>query len=397
MGQHLHLTTKQRPARFERSNNGEGPAGLSNEAHMLIISAVLSAGVIVGAYFVYRQENIWLGVALCFGASFVSLALFVQLPAVMCQCAFIAAGLLLWGWRGFTAKSLLAYSIVVTLGTYGLFAYIAAKEVADIHQLQKKYAFESMEDRVPVPTRRLAANPSPETLAQIDTLRKSVEIEESESNRMWMLKRLHAETMDSFVNSPGFGFGRGPFRPRESNLTNRDRDGMPVPQPTDIQISTLSETDLIEVPKAEPELLRDLHARSILDFVNPRGFGLLVNRQKVAGFQPHQFGTVPTATKWKVETVDLVSLLMHAEPAVYLSNDLPRMEERGKTPTRKLNVFESAGLKAIEGGDTLYLREAPGRLLLLGAIRSADQCVKCHGGDRGDLLGAFSYRLSRTP
>ncbi len=30
---------------------------------------------------------------------------------------------------------------------------------------------------------------------------------------------------------------------------------------------------------------------------------------------------------------------------------------------------------------------------MLGAVRSAKQCVKCHGGSRGDLLGAFSYTL----
>ena len=28
-------------------------------------------------------------------------------------------------------------------------------------------------------------------------------------------------------------------------------------------------------------------------------------------------------------------------------------------------------------------------------IRSVSQCVKCHGGERGDLLGAFSYSLQR--
>jgi hypothetical protein len=25
------------------------------------------------------------------------------------------------------------------------------------------------------------------------------------------------------------------------------------------------------------------------------------------------------------------------------------------------------------------------------------QCVSCHGGERGDLLGAFSYSLRRQP
>jgi hypothetical protein len=32
---------------------------------------------------------------------------------------------------------------------------------------------------------------------------------------------------------------------------------------------------------------------------------------------------------------------------------------------------------------------------MLGLARSVKQCVACHGGARGDLLGAFSYVLRR--
>jgi hypothetical protein len=32
---------------------------------------------------------------------------------------------------------------------------------------------------------------------------------------------------------------------------------------------------------------------------------------------------------------------------------------------------------------------------MLGAIRSTRQCLSCHGGNRGDLLGAFSYVFTR--
>ena len=34
-------------------------------------------------------------------------------------------------------------------------------------------------------------------------------------------------------------------------------------------------------------------------------------------------------------------------------------------------------------------------LRMLGAVYSLKQCVACHGGERGDLLGALSYRLER--
>jgi hypothetical protein len=44
-------------------------------------------------------------------------------------------------------------------------------------------------------------------------------------------------------------------------------------------------------------------------------------------------------------------------------------------------------------GEDLVVAQEGQRLRMLGAIRSVRQCVACHGGARGDLLGAFSYFL----
>jgi hypothetical protein len=66
------------------------------------------------------------------------------------------------------------------------------------------------------------------------------------------------------------------------------------------------------------------------------------------------------------------------------------MKRLGTTPTRSLDNFETAGLRK---GDDLFLARTRDGYRLLGAIRSAKQCVKCHDGERGDLLGAFSYSL----
>jgi hypothetical protein len=146
----------------------------------------------------------------------------------------------------------------------------------------------------------------------------------------------------------------------------------------------------------KPDPLRAMHLDSVINFANAGGYGLFFSRQKVAGFQSHRFNMVPHATEWKVRTIELVGLLMHDDPVVYVSNDLPRMEKKGKVPTRGLNVFESAGLKRLQEGDDLYVREAEGAIRMVGAVRSVEQCLKCHGGQRGDLLGAFSYRLQRV-
>jgi hypothetical protein len=71
------------------------------------------------------------------------------------------------------------------------------------------------------------------------------------------------------------------------------------------------------------------------------------------------------------------------------------MEELRDAPTRSLDPFEAEGLEALRGGKDLFVRGTDKQARMLGAIRATRQCLQCHGGDRGDLLGAFSYTLRR--
>jgi hypothetical protein len=97
-----------------------------------------------------------------------------------------------------------------------------------------------------------------------------------------------------------------------------------------------------------------------------------------------------------VRTLDLVGLLLHDEPRVYISEELPRMDKLRGAPTRPLDAFERQALRTIEDGDDLVaVRDGP-VVRMLGAIRSTKQCLTCHGGERGDLLGAFSYTLGHN-
>jgi hypothetical protein len=135
----------------------------------------------------------------------------------------------------------------------------------------------------------------------------------------------------------------------------------------------------------------------VADFSYLSGGGYTKDRRHVAGFRPHAFSQVPKADeRWSVETVDLVSLLCHTEPVAYVSVTLPRMEELRDASTRALDAFESSSLTKLQAGDFLVVGEGKGQLRLFGAIRAGRQCVACHGCERGDLLGAFSYILKRT-
>lgn len=197
-----------------------------------------------------------------------------------------------------------------------------------------------------------------------------------------VLERLHEEQLVAFVNSPGFGTSRMIREPSTRRLASEPRDEPPS-QPG---------------PRADyrpnlPEQSGDvsaLHLDALVDFVNPRGFGYTRDREHVAGFRTHGFTRVPDLA---VERVELVSLLKHDEPAVYVSDHLPEMTRLKGVLTRPLDTFEAAGLASLHKGEDLFTDSGrPTRLL--GSLRNAKQCVSCHGGERGDLLGAFSYTFT---
>jgi hypothetical protein len=363
---------------------------------MLILSVVLSVGLMGLVHGAYRRKGLRPLGAYTFAVLGLVAGFCMEFPSLFLHAFFIFSGLLLCTRRQWSASTLLRIMTLGGLAAYGLFIYLAAAEMAEHQTLRQRYAFESMEARVPAPKGPSAANPLGKFEARWENLEKDVG---SESNgfRTLMLERLHQESVRDFINSPGFGVGRR-IRPTERTLKgNLDRDGTPIPQPGPRSSSTLGDGDLREPKNVGLDPLLEMHFKGILNFVNPSGFGLVVSRNKVAGFQSHQFNAVPEAREWKVRTLELVGLLLHDDPVVYVSDELPRMEQLRKAPARHLNPFEAAGLKRLEEGEDLFVRETPEGIRMLGAVRSIEQCLPCHGGKRGDLLGAFSYTLQRVP
>jgi hypothetical protein len=100
---------------------------------------------------------------------------------------------------------------------------------------------------------------------------------------------------------------------------------------------------------------------------------------------------------WHVTRLELVSLLMHDKPKVYMSDHLPKMTEAVHAKTRDLDGFEQLSLNSLQSGDELVADATLNRIQMVGAIRASKQCLECHDVQRGDLLGAFSYELRRDP
>lgn len=278
-------------------------------------------------------------------------------------------------------------SVAVALLACGLEWRAVRAEEQRLAALRTQYPFESLEDRLPPPAPPSAAGDAG----------RLAEVEEYLSSgrggaRGLALERLHNDSVRFFARTPGLGVGRmfNLTTPMEENL--RPRSGVSAPRQQDYFPSAAPTSTAL--PKPSAGALDGLHLKGVIDFVNPQGFGYVKDRRHVAGFQAHGFTKVPEAAdEWAVATVDLVGLLLHDKPVVYVSEKLPRMEDLRGAPTRPLDPFEATALAALQKGADLHTADGPDGLRVLGALRNAQQCTACHDGDRGTLLGAFSYRL----
>ena len=290
-------------------------------------------------------------------------------------------------WWRFPAFSGLAVIVAFLLTAF------AMPERRRLQTLREEYPFESVEDRLPAPAS--TGDLPTETAARLQRSEEEM-VGNYWRSRSAKLMHLHNTKVDEFVSTPGFGIGRGirvPIRDLNEGLRPEE---LRVPQPNGG--SAKAHDDITSALRIQDGPLNDLHRAGVLDFVNFENFGYIQDRRHVSGFQSHRFGKVPEPTEeYRVETLDLVGLLLHDKPVAYVSANLPRMDELKKVPTRPLDRFETGGLEKLRGGEDHVVADAAANLRMLGAIRSAKQCVDCHGGKRGDLLGAFSYSLVGRP
>lgn len=282
-----------------------------------------------------------------------------------------------------------------------IFGWASWTAISQEENLKRTFPMESMAERVPAPKpgrpHRQVAKAAGWTRLE-ENLQGEIEFEESRRwSRSSMLRQIHEDATQNFVSSPGFGVSRmTPPIATPGRIDNEINQVKPVAQPGPDVAGAISTEDL-DRPYAGPQsdALRRLHFAGLADFVNVKGFGYVKDRNHVAGFRSHRFSESPALDGgMRLQRLELVSLLLHEKPVVYVSNELPRMADFKKASTRSLSEFEAKGLGELQSGEDLFVRESPDGLLMLGAIRSVKQCIQCHGGERGDLLGAFSYGLT---
>lgn len=248
-------------------------------------------------------------------------------------------------------------------------------------------------------------------------------------HRSQALASLHQVEVRKFVTNPGFGHKRMIIRPSQYSLddpgdwSEGDR-GEAVTLPKDGTFFTASADKKGPTLPSEDAMAR-FHASAAYSFSRPDSWGLVKSAKEVAGFQPHALkghpdaaarrsldrdnpvkdkdGRVlnyPTKEQWLVRNVELISLLMHETPVAYINAEkqLPTMAAVKDAKTRDLTAPEAKALKELAGGKEVVVLDAvTNQVRMVGAIRMAAACMKCHEGGRGDVLGAFSYELVRVP
>ena len=268
----------------------------------------------------------------------------------------------------------LAGSLLVTTLLYGAFCSKDIPYLLEARQLRTRYPLESLADRLAYETRWKAAGkrssaaaaytarePKAEAFFWSDLADLEFELGEcggrKPDQRSLTLAEVHSSFVKQFIDTPGFGFGRA-IRP--------DRRLIPLPESQPIKLPPRSYEDPSKpdasgeprpIVKNGPNRFLEnaferevdgFHSWSLRDFINPLGFGYVVDREHVAGFQAHHFRTTVSFSgadpkqKWELEALDLLSLLKHPEPIAYVSDDLPRMEELRRAPVRPLDAFEQS-------------------------------------------------------
>ena len=384
----------------------------------LLLSLVLS-GFFLAAVFYSARSN---GLACLYAVGAAVASLFLCQSLVLFFNAVLVA-IVLFGCfctSASRAKAIKA-SLGATAAAYALmnvFIYQSYQRDADardrepLASLEPRLAYESR-PRVPVQL-------TPEAQSELRLLENQLSmVKTPEAER---LRELHQGYVLHFINSPGFGVVRTLGRNANSAFGTVGASlgttiGVGLFGPF---ISPAPESNAEKLPQdyEEPALLGkftspwpqagdrvppqtaflSLNRGSTLDFADPRTFGYVRNRRQVAGFAAHRLRSIPRlneAPAWQVVRLDLVSLLKHPEPVAYDSEELPRMDKLQHAPVRALDVVEKQMLAELQRGADVEVRVADDRLRMLGAIRAAEQCLRCHEVKRGDLLGAFAYRMKR--
>lgn len=212
-------------------------------------------------------------------------------------------------------------------------------------------------------------------------------------SRAWNLQRLHEDSYERFVAAAGFGGFRMPW-------VSRGKIELPPQMQTPVVANEIcfDNREIPGRPAPDDDDLTKLHHTGLNEFLDEERLGYIESIDRVIGFEPHAVQTLPAAIPassetWRVARLELVSLLKHDSPAVYISDSLPNLDQLKNLTTRDLDDFEQSSLARLRGDEEIVVDNQPTAIRMLGAVRAGEVCLACHQVPQKTLLGAFSYEL----
>jgi hypothetical protein len=154
----------------------------------------------------------------------------------------------------------------------------------------------------------------------------------------------------------------------------------------------------VSMPKERSEwaTFEAMHDYFVAKFVATPGMGsgrmgaMLLEIDPEKRFRTSKTSSSKSRETWTLGGLDLIGIAKHEKPVVFarVSHGAYRLDPR------KLTEFETLALTELRNGKETVLRREKDGVLLIGAIRAKETCLKCHAGMQvGDLLGAFRYDL----
>lgn len=373
----------------------------------------------------YARPEFWLSAAVAFplAAAFVrwtaperrqTVALSVALPfvgfftlcmgtiATLVAAVFLVVAAIILSFRPPSSFSARARIAMLCVSAAFIYAYIYGNsDVRRILAARQAFPYESVEERLSYEASHVAADAPPLTDASV--LLKLNDDEQGYHSSGWrthQLRLIHSVKHEQFMRAVGFGPVRM-ARPRTETL-------MRVPlRNIGFDDSDFTDDEFTQNWRAGRKgdvtgAIQSAHEVSRRDFLDPEGFGYVQTpRTAVAGFIEHAFHQNPLAgnkqlSKWRLQRLELVSLLKFETPRVYVLDHLPRMDQLNSNdiPTRELDEFESDSLAKLRTSADVIVSHEGNDYRMLGSLRAAKQCLECHNVQRGELLGAFTYRLT---
>jgi hypothetical protein len=289
-------------------------------------------------------------------------------------------------------------SMACTLIAIAITVLINLPMLMRIHSARQELPFVSLAPRLSYEVDRVAQLPKTVDLSPKVTQELAI-LEEhftQRSYRQEALKRLHEQNAVYFIIAEGNGISRMPVR--TSYVSAIELEDVHV---DDRQMKNYVRYGFYdnEISNDHQTPLQTIHDVSQGNFLSGSLWGYVRSFQESAGFHSHAFTHSPNVDHWNIKheiiRLELVSLLKHPTPKVYVSDQLPRMDKLSSqnAPVRDLTVFEQSALPRLLTQEDIVTDVTPDRVLMLGSLRAGESCRQCHAVPVGTLLGAFSYEL----